>query len=73
MHAIQACNPITDKDLVPNLLLPLVETHGLDKEMAELEAKLAKRTLEKKDIKICMKYIQTFFLYVMPFQSYSSY
>ena len=37
--------------LVPNLLLPLVEIFGLDKEMVELEAKLAKRTLENKDIR----------------------
>ena len=35
--------------------------YGLDKEMVELKAKVAKRTLEKKDIKICMKYIQSFF------------
>ena len=61
MHAIQACNPITKNVLVPNLLLPLVEMYGLDKEMVELKAKVAKRTLEKKDIKICMKYIQSFF------------
>ena len=50
MHAIQACNPKAKDFLVPNLLLPLVEIFGLDKEMVELEAKLAKRTLENKDI-----------------------
>lgn len=36
--------------LVPNSLLPLVEIYSLDQEMVELEAKLAKRTLEKKNI-----------------------
>lgn len=50
MHAIQACNPIAKNFLVPNLLLPLVEIYGLNKEMVELEANLAKRTLENKDI-----------------------
>ena len=32
------------------MLLPLVEIFGLDKEMMEVEAKQAKRTLEDKDI-----------------------
>ena len=50
MHAIQACNPLAKNFLVPHFLLPLVELYGLDKEMVELEAKLAKRTLENKDI-----------------------
>ena len=50
MHAIQACNPLAKEFLVPKLLLPLVEIYGLDQDMVELEAKLAKRTLEKKDI-----------------------
>ena len=50
MHAIQTCKPLTKEFLVPNLLLPLIEIYGLDQDMVELEAKLAKRTLEKKDI-----------------------
>lgn len=49
MHAIQACNPLAKNFLVPNVLLPLIEIYGLDQEMVELEAKLAKRTLEKKE------------------------
>ena len=49
MHAIQACNPLSKKFLVPNVILPLIEIYGLDKEMVELEAKLVKRTLEKKE------------------------
>ena len=44
MRAIQACNPLSSNFLC---LLPLIEGYGLDGDAIDVEAKLAKRTLEK--------------------------
>jgi len=45
MHAIQACNPLGKKFLLPQKLSPLAEMYGLD---VDIEAKLAKRMFDKK-------------------------
>ena len=47
MRAIQACNPQSKYFLSPPVLKPLVEMYNLDIEVVEMEAKLAKRTLER--------------------------
>ena len=48
MRAIQACNPQSKDFLSPSVLQPLVQTYNLSEESIEMEAKLAKRTLQKK-------------------------
>ena len=47
MRAIQACNPQSKYFLSPSVLKPLVEVYNLDIEVFEMEAKLAKWTLER--------------------------
>jgi len=49
MHGIQACNPRSKDFLALSVLMPLVEKYSFDQEVLEMEAKLAKRTLETKD------------------------
>ena len=49
MRAIQACNPLSKIFLSSTALLPLVEAYELDKDTINMEAKLAKKTLEKKE------------------------
>ena len=48
MHAIQACNTLGKNFLLPQKLSPLAEMYGLDKEIVEIEAKLAKKMFDKK-------------------------
>ena len=50
MRAIQACNPQSKYFLSLSVLKPLVEMYNLDIEVVEMEAKLAKRTLEQKEL-----------------------
>ena len=50
MRAIQACNPQSKYFLSPSVLKPLAEMYNLDIEVVEMEAKLAKRTLEQKEL-----------------------
>ena len=50
MRAIQACYPQSKYFLSPSVLKPLVEMYNLDIEVVEMEAKLAERTLEQKEL-----------------------
>ena len=50
MRAVQACNPLSKNFLSLPALLPLVEAYDLDKDTIDMETKLAKKTLEKKNI-----------------------
>ena len=50
MRAVQACNPLSLNFLSLPALLPLVEAYDLDKDTTDMETKLAKKTLEKKNI-----------------------
>ena len=50
MRAVQACNPFSKNFLSLPALLPLVEAYDLDKDAIDMETKLAKKTLEKKNI-----------------------
>ena len=48
IHAIQACNPLGMNFLLPQELSPFAEMYGFDKEIVEIEAKLAKKMFDKK-------------------------
>ena len=50
MRAIQACDPLSKNFLSLSALLPLVEAYDLDKDTIDMEIKLAKKTLDKKNI-----------------------
>ena len=50
IRAVQACNPLSKNCLSLPALLPLVEAYNLDKDTIDMETKLAKKTLEKKNI-----------------------
>ena len=50
MRAVQARNPLSKNFLSLPALLPLVEAYDLDKDTTDMETKLAKKTLEKKNI-----------------------
>ena len=50
MRAIQACDPFSKNFLSLSALLPLVEAYDLDKDTIDMETKLAKKTLDKKNI-----------------------
>ena len=50
MQAIQACDPLSKNFLSLSALLPLVEAYDLDKDTIDMETKLAKKTLDKKNI-----------------------
>ena len=50
MLAVQACNPLSKKFLSLSALLPLVDAYDLDKDTIDMETKLAKKTLDKKNI-----------------------
>ncbi len=50
IRAIQACNPHSKCFLSPSVLRPLVQMYSLDEEVLEMEAKLAKRTLDTKEL-----------------------
>ncbi len=49
MQAIQACNPHSTNFFSSSALLPLIEAYDLDEDAIEMEAKLARKTLGKKD------------------------
>ncbi len=49
MQAIQACNPHSMNFFSSSALLPLIEAYDLDEDAIEMEAKLARKTLGKKD------------------------
>ena len=50
MRGIQACNPSSRSFLSPSALQPLIESYNFDGDAIDMEAKLAKRTLENKDL-----------------------
>ena len=50
MRAVQACNPLSKNFISLPALLPLVEAYDLGKDTIDMETKLAKKTLEKKNI-----------------------
>ncbi len=49
MQAIQACNPHSTNFFSSSALLPLIEAYDLDEDAIEMETKLARKTLGKKD------------------------
>ena len=50
MRGIQACNPHSKDFLSLSVLMPLAEMYSFDKEVLEMEVKLAKRTKELEHI-----------------------
>ena len=50
MRGIQACNPHSKDFLSLSVLMPLAEMYSFDKDVLEMEVKLAKRTLETKEL-----------------------
>ena len=50
MCGIQACTPHSKDFLSLSVLMPLAEMYSFDKEVLEIEVKLAKRTLETKEL-----------------------
>lgn len=50
MRGIQACNPTSEQFLSVPMLTPLAELYGFDTVVLEMEAKLAKRTLQTKKL-----------------------
>lgn len=50
MRGIQACNPHSKDFLSLSVLMPLAEMYSFDQEVLEMEAKLAKWTLETKEL-----------------------
>ena len=50
MRAVQACNPLSKNFSSLPALLPLVKAYDLDKDTIDMETKLAKKSLEKKNV-----------------------